>query len=30
MVYFYCTLYEITDKQERIKKEEYFGKIDWK
>ncbi|QXV86264.1 N-acetylmuramoyl-L-alanine amidase [Staphylococcus phage SAPYZU_15] len=28
--YFYCAVCEITDKQERIKKEKYFGKIDWK
>ncbi len=28
--YFYCALCKITDKQERIKKEKYFGKISWK
>lgn len=27
--YFYCAVCKITDKQERIKKEKYFGKISW-
>lgn len=28
--YFYCAVCKITDKSERIKKEKYWGKIDWK
>lgn len=28
--YFYCALCKITDKQERIKKEKYWGSIKWK
>ena len=28
--YFYCAVCKITDKQEKIKKEKYWGKIKWK
>ena len=28
--YFYCAVCEITDKEEKIKKEKYWGKIKWK